>query len=157
MLCVIPALLSYRVTMHTGVSLQCNEWAECWQSRILPHIVFIIMIIINKSHHHSEPLDGTLLYSQVVHRIQVPWNSSTHSKDQENILFIQMCCSVCFLVGRLRSRRHTSVSLERICSDSVMCCHTETEVVDKTFYLNQSQYTDTRPTSPSTDPITPST
>ena len=31
-------------------------------------------------------------------------------------------------------------------------CHTETEVADQTFHLTQSQYTDTRPTSPSIDP-----
>ena len=36
-----------------------------------------------------------------------------------------------------------------------MCCHTETEVAEQTFYLTQSQYTDTGPTSPSTDPVTP--
>ena len=35
------------------------------------------------------------------------------------------------------------------------CCHTEIEVADQTFYLTQSQYTDTGPTSPSADPITP--
>ena len=35
------------------------------------------------------------------------------------------------------------------------CCHTEIEVVDQTFYLTQSQYTDTGPTSPNADPITP--
>ena len=34
-----------------------------------------------------------------------------------------------------------------------MCYHTEKKVADQTFYLTQSQYTDTRPTSPSTDPI----
>ena len=34
------------------------------------------------------------------------------------------------------------------------CCHTEIEVADPTFYLTQSQYTDTGPTSPSADPIT---
>ena len=34
------------------------------------------------------------------------------------------------------------------------CCYTEIEVPDQTFYLTQSQYTDTGPTSPSTDPIT---
>ena len=33
--------------------------------------------------------------------------------------------------------------------------HTETEVADQTVHLTQSQYTDTGPTSPSTDPITP--
>ena len=34
------------------------------------------------------------------------------------------------------------------------CCYTEIEVADETFYLTQSQYTDTGPTSPSADPIT---
>ena len=31
-------------------------------------------------------------------------------------------------------------------------CHTEIEVADPTFYLTQSHYTDTGPTSPSADP-----
>ena len=35
------------------------------------------------------------------------------------------------------------------------CCHTEIEVEDQTFYLTQYQCTDTGPTSPSTDPISP--
>ena len=35
------------------------------------------------------------------------------------------------------------------------CCHTEIEVADQTVHLTQSQSTDTGPTSPSTDPITP--
>ena len=35
------------------------------------------------------------------------------------------------------------------------CCHTEAEVADQTFYLTQSQYTDTRPTSLSAYPIMP--
>ena len=33
--------------------------------------------------------------------------------------------------------------------------HTEIEAADPTFYLTQSQYTDTGPTSPSADPIMP--
>ena len=33
--------------------------------------------------------------------------------------------------------------------------HTEIEVADQTFHLTQSQYTDTGPTGPSADPITP--
>ena len=57
--------------------------------------------------------------------------------------------------GCLTSQQHASVSQGRICSDNFMSCHTEIEVADQTFYLTQSQYTDTRPTSPSTDPITP--
>ena len=35
------------------------------------------------------------------------------------------------------------------------CCHTEIEVADQTFHLTQLQYTDTGPTSPSTDSVTP--
>ena len=48
-----------------------------------------------------------------------------------------------------------NVSQGRICFDNLTCCHTEIEVADPTFYLTQSPYTDTGPTSPSTDPITP--
>ena len=61
----------------------------------------------------------------------------------------------CLLVGCLTSQQQASVSQGRICSDSFTCCHTEIEVADPMFYLTQSQYTDTRPTSPSADPITP--
>ena len=59
------------------------------------------------------------------------------------------------LVGCLTSQQQASVSQGRICSDKFTCCHTEIEVADQTFYLTQSQYTDTGPTSPSADPITP--
>ena len=62
---------------------------------------------------------------------------------------------VCLLVGCLTSQQQASVSQGRICSDNFTCCHTEIEVADQTFYLTQSQYTDTGPTSPSADPISP--
>ena len=62
---------------------------------------------------------------------------------------------VCLFVGCLTSQQQASVSQGRICSDKFACCHTEIEVADPTFYLTQSQYTDTGPTSPSADPITP--
>ena len=58
-------------------------------------------------------------------------------------------------VGCLTSQQQASVSQGRICSDKFTCCHTEIEVADQTFYLTQSQYTDTGPTSPSADPLTP--
>ena len=68
-----------------------------------------------------------------------------------------LCVSgfVCLLVGCLTSQQQASVSQGRICSDNFTCCHTEIEAADPTFYLTQSQYTDTGPTSPSADPITP--
>ena len=62
---------------------------------------------------------------------------------------------VCLFVGCLTSQQHASVSQGRICSDNFTCCHTEMEATDQTFHLTQSQYTDTGPTSPSADPITP--
>ena len=62
---------------------------------------------------------------------------------------------VCWLVGCLTSQQHMSVSQGRVCSDNFMYCHTEIEVANPTFYLTQSQNTDTGPTSPSTDPIMP--
>ena len=43
---------------------------------------------------------------------------------------------------------------DRSAQKKFACCHTEIEVADQTFHLTQSQYTDTVPTSPSTDPIT---
>ena len=60
---------------------------------------------------------------------------------------------VCLLVGCLTSQQQASVSQGRICKDNFTCCHTEIEVADQTFYLTQSQYTDTGPTSPCADPI----
>ena len=64
------------------------------------------------------------------------------------------CCCLLF-VGCLTSQQHAGVSQGRICSDNFTCCHTEIEVADPTFYITKSQYTDTGPTSPSADPITP--
>ena len=75
---------------------------------------------------------------------------------------------ICFLVGWALCHRYRLVGLVVKASasraedpgfesrlDNFTCCHTEIEVADPTFYLTQSQYTDTGPTSPSADPITP--
>ena len=59
------------------------------------------------------------------------------------------------LLACLTSQQHARVCEGRICSDNFTCCHAETEVADQTFYLTQSQYTDTGPTSPFADPIMP--
>ena len=58
-------------------------------------------------------------------------------------------------VGCLTSQQHASVSQARIYKDNFTSRHTEVEVTDQTFYLTQSQYTDTGLTSPNTDPTTP--
>ena len=64
-----------------------------------------------------------------------------------------VACLLACLLACLTSQQQASVSQGRICSDNLTCCHTEIEVADQTFYLTQSQYTDTGPTSPSADPI----
>ena len=56
--------------------------------------------------------------------------------------------AVCLFVGCLTSQQQASVSQGRICEDNFTCCHTEIQAADQTFYLTQSQYTDTGPTSP---------
>ena len=63
--------------------------------------------------------------------------------------------TIVLFVGCLTSQQHASVFQGRICTDNFTCCHTEIEAADQTFHLTQSQYTDTGPTSPSADPITP--
>ena len=67
----------------------------------------------------------------------------------------QQAVGMLVLVGCLTSQQHASVSLGRICSDNFTCFYTEIQVADPTFHLTQSQYTDTGPTSASTDPRTP--
>ena len=76
-------------------------------------------------------------------------------KTSNNIVLKHMECY--WFVGCLTSQQCASVSQGRICSGNFACCHTEIEVADPTFHLTQSQYTDTGPTSPSADPITPGT
>ena len=80
-----------------------------------------------------------------------PWDTLARCWDVSSFVTV----NVCWLVGCLTSQQQASVSQGRICSDNFVCCHTEIEVADPTFYLPQSQYTDTGPTSPSADPITP--
>ena len=77
----------------------------------------------------------------------------------ENRRFVQFSEVVYFMgrrllsVGCLTSQQQASVSQGRICTDNFTCCHTEIEATDPTFHLTQSQYTDTRPTSPSASGI----
>ena len=64
-------------------------------------------------------------------------------------------CSGAVVCWFLMFQQHASVCQGWICSDDFTCCHTEIEVADWTFHITQSQNTDTGPTSPSTDPVTP--
>ena len=84
----------------------------------------------------------------------IAWQGSQCSTQFLSHLYDSTWRKLCLLVGCLTSQQQTSVSQGRICSDNFTRWHTEIEVADQT-YLTQSQYSDTGPTSPSADPITP--
>ena len=81
----------------------------------------------------------------------------TYAKISPKMVNPRDIAGVGWFVGCLTSQQHASVSQGRICSDNFTCCHTDIEVADPTFYLTLSQYTDTGPTSPRADTITPGT
>ena len=87
--------------------------------------------------------------------LQQEQSDHVQSPNRNSLTRQQVKGFVCWLVGCLTSQQHACVSQGRICTDNFTCCHTEIEVADQTFHLILSQYTDTRPTSPSADPITP--
>ena len=60
-----------------------------------------------------------------------------------------------WLVTCFTSQQHASVSQGRISSDNCTCCHTVIAVADRTFFLNQAQFTDIGPTSTSVNPKSP--
>ena len=68
---------------------------------------------------------------------------------------VEAALRLLLFVGCLTSQQHTSVSQGQICSDSCMCSRTEMEIREQACCLTQSQYTDTRPTSLSSDPVSP--
>ena len=75
---------------------------------------------------------------------QAPDSAATKAPMSE--LLIGTGC--CWLVGKSPSKRISGTDLLR------QNCHTGIEIAGQTCYLTQSQYVDTWPTSPSTDPVT---
>ena len=68
--------------------------------------------------------------------------------------FQHICSSgYCLLVAERPSSRLVYLR-DRSAQTILRAATLEIEVADPTFYLTQSQYTDTRPTSPSADPVT---
>ena len=91
----------------------------------------------------------------IAHTPSSPSQPATVSRDLATLLMNKHDLVLFCFVGCLTSQQHASVFQGRICSDKFTCCHTEIQVEDQTFHLTQPQYTDTGPTSPSADPITP--
>ena len=107
-------------------------------------------------------------YTGFESRFRRDFSGSSHTSDFQNgtpasalglVGLFSVSFGKCFFCRLLNvsATCYPSVSQGRICSDNCTCCHTEIEVADQTFHLTQSQYTDTGPTSPRTDPITPGT
>ena len=105
--------------------------------------------------HLSKYIYVCVLYIGYGHRQATPqWRYPTHYNYDS--LYLSKYMFVHLLVGCWTSQQHTSVSQGQICLDNYTWCHTEIDA-DHTFSLTQSQYTDTMPTSPNTDPIMPGT
>ena len=126
-------------------------------SRIITIVIIIIIVIVTITHSILIMIENNMFH--MCHRTQRATNNT--QKPLANIsrkaatAVEEWVRLVGWLVGCLTSQQQASVSQGRICSDNFTCCHTEIEVADPTFYLTQSQYTDTGPISPSADPITP--
>ena len=118
-----------------------SNTSRFWHSSLLStHVLNIVKNVNHKTFLNPPP------------SLPQELNSKAQKYLSSGLLTAQL---VGWLLACLMSQQQASVSQGRICSDNFMCCHTETEVADPTFYLTQSQYTDNRPTSPNADPITP--
>ena len=77
----------------------------------------------------------------------------THTDDERTCILLSQTRQARYIF--LTSQQYASVFQGRIYSDNSTCRQIGTEVTDQTVYLIQSQYTDTRPASPSADLVTP--
>ena len=104
-------------------------------------------------HFNQSQNTGTMPTSPITGPVTPSTKLSSHySTNFQPLVWLD---EVCWLVGCSTSQQQASVSQRRISSDNFTCCHTEVEAADPTFYLTLSKYTDTAPTSPSADPLTP--
>ena len=136
------------------------------------NIVFVIVVIvvvadvvvnvislaaIRSLQWPAGPADGDTVFTCVGQDVTLPFTFNLSAGEEiTSMEWLFKGIAWRLFVGCLTSQQHASVSQGRICKDNFTCCHTGIEIADQTFYLTQSQYTDTGPTSPSADPITPS-
>ena len=114
-----------------------------------------IFLSILDSYGYLPVYPGQLRTSSCLHRTATDIFLSIQYSYRHLSVYPGQLRFVCLLVGCLTSQQQANVSQGRICSDNFTCCHTEIEVADQTFYLTQSQHTDTGLTCPSADPISP--
>ena len=146
-----------RLSVRAGESSRRSE-EIVETTRLAPLNVIIIIIAVSRlldSPVASHCISGKLLREVTCchTEIKCAWNvviTLPSSPEADRYTTLPEQRFVVWLVANV-----PATSQGRICSDNFTCCHTEIEVADPTFYLTQSQYTDTGPTSPSADPITP--
>ena len=122
-----------RVPLRKGYNSSASQWLSGEQVRLCSG--------------HPKVYFGTI--------VEGSWVGCTVGPPCSLTIVVDRNVQLLLFVGCLTSQQQASASQGRICSDNFTCCHTEIEVADQTFYFTQSQYTDTGPTSPSADPITP--
>ena len=111
-------LASYRSRFERRGHGRSEHWSAGWQQR---HGMLHTVESLSDGAGHTA-------------RLSSPGPAAT-----EVILLLFVSC--------LTSQQHASVSQEQICSDNCTFYHTEIDVADQTFYLTQSQLTDTGPFS----------
>ena len=110
--------------------------------------------ILQQTHSHTHTQTHTHSRTEQLLLVIVHFGLIPHTGRKQEEVIVTEKFKMLF-VGCFMSQQHASVSHGRTCSDNFTCCYTEIEVAGQTFHLTQSQFTDTGPTSPSTDPITP--
>ena len=138
----------------------CKSITETILPRVKQYIVWLSVGCLTSQQHASVSLTSQQHASVSLTSQQHASVSPTSQQHASVSLTSQQHASVSLTSQQhasvsLTSQQHASVSQGRICSGNSSCCHTAIEVTDQTVYLTQSQYTDTGPTSPNTDPITP--
>ena len=160
-------VLSYQGEMRTGrkvSTIMYQFWSRC------------SLVTCFTSQQHASVSQGRICFTSQQHasvsQVRICFTSQQHaSVSQGRICFTsQQHASVsqvriCFTSqqhasvsqGRIcfTPQQHASVSHGRICSDKSTCCHTEIKDADPTCCVAQLLYTDTGPSSPSTDPLAP--
>ena len=156
----LPVCLSVCLSVSLSLSLSLSLLKKCVHvnSHLINTHTSTCFAVTQQRRSESAANSMGVFLGQVTANLSTP--SPARSTSQASVKSVSQLIApwapvrtrVGWLVGCLTSQQHASVSQGRICTDSFTCCHTEIEVADPTFYLTQSQYTDSGPTSPGADP-----
>ena len=163
--------------------LEDGEECDCGLPEVRIIVEFFLCSLLasynnNHTEQHSSRIFSLLTASQTVSNtyLQVAWEEScklgaTHQMlSMCNMLYTTWYEETAQLSSLTEMKSHLlcilwllhipplngqSVSQGWVCLHKVMCCHTERELADQTYCLNQTQYTYIGPTSLHADPMMP--